>query len=68
MSNPTTEQKLWRPIETAPNDQTILVFRPKGRQYDLVQAEDNDYNWTPYKRDGLDRPSHWMPVPEPPKS
>jgi hypothetical protein len=57
----------WKPIETAPNDETILVFRSNG-EYQLVQAEDNDYEWTPFVADGLNRPTHWMPPPAPPTS
>lgn len=55
----------WQPIETAPNDASILVYRSTG-EYQLVQAEDNDYTWQPSIPDGLDRPTHWMPLPSAP--
>jgi hypothetical protein len=57
----------WQPIETAPNDTTILVYRSTG-EFQLIQAEDNDYTWQPFVADGLDRPTHWMPLPAPPRS
>jgi hypothetical protein len=59
----------WQPIETAPKDGTHILFWDGdgmsvcywvGRRWDLVQtgayAEDADC-W----------PTHWMPLPEPPK-
>lgn len=57
----------WQPIETAPNGETILVFR-SNYEYQLVQAEENDYTWQPYVADGFDRPTHWMYPPKPPKA
>jgi hypothetical protein len=57
----------WKPIETAPNDETILVYRSNG-EYQLVKAEDNDYTWQPFVVDGMDRPTHWMWPPQPPSS
>ena len=57
----------WKPIATAPTGRTILIWRPVRRAYELVQATDNDYDWMPYKADGLDRPSHWMFPPSPPQ-
>jgi hypothetical protein len=60
----------WKPIETAPNGQTILIARRMGdgAQYiELVDACDNDYDWTPWKNDGIDRPTHWMEPPALPK-
>lgn len=60
------EQRVWRPMETAPRGITILVWRPKPRTYQLVQWDDDDYQWQPYEDDGLDRPSHWILPPEAP--
>lgn len=61
----TTDPAGWQPIETAPNEKAILVARSRG-EIEFVSAEDNDYNWVPYVDDGLDRPTHWYPVPEHP--
>lgn len=59
----------WRPIETAPNDESILVAYEDG-SINLVDAADNDYDWRPVigeRGNGLCRPTHWMPLPAPPK-
>lgn len=61
-----TERMKWQPIETAPNNQSILVARSPG-YIELVDAEDNDYDWGPYEDNGLDNPTHWMPLPELPR-
>lgn len=57
---------VWRPIETAPNGAAVLVARSTG-DVELVTAQDNDYEWIPYVADGLNRATHWMPVPKPPR-
>lgn len=58
----------WRPIETAPNDESILVYRDDGSTQ-LVSAGDNDYTWEKPRGKrvpGITRPTHWMPLPAPP--
>jgi hypothetical protein len=57
---------LWQPIETAPKDDTdVLVFSEE-----LVWVA-SCYRgmWWFEKRDDtfLSEPTHWMPLPEPPK-
>lgn len=63
----------WQTIETAPRDGTaILVFNDDGRIY---QAEwDGRWRFAAADQHGCgccsgidDRPTHWMPLPEPPK-
>lgn len=59
----------WMPIETAPNDVAIIIARDNG-EVEFVTAEDNDYSWAPYfgpSCDFISSPTHWMPIPDPPK-
>lgn len=67
---------IWQPIETAPKGPRILAtdgdivsvtrYEPMGLHNWICEAEttDDGYGWS-----GHDRwtPSHWMPLPEPPK-
>jgi hypothetical protein len=54
----------WQPIETAPNDETILVAYDDGT-VEVIDADDNDYEWEAYKgrRGGIIAPTHWMHPP-----
>lgn len=63
-------RNLWQPIETAPNGEAILIVTRYRGEYlvEFIEADDNDFNWEPYKEDGLRRPTHWMPPPLPPDS
>lgn len=62
----------WEPIETAPNDEAILVARynpTNGKSYvELISAADNDFQWG--APDDLtrkfDHATHWMLPPTPP--
>jgi hypothetical protein len=60
----------WQPIETAPKDQTIVLWIPKRYPHVVVAAhwasEECDWGWWA----GASRvePSHWMPLPEPPQA
>lgn len=59
----------WQPIETAPNDEGILVAYDSGI-ISLVDADDNDFCWRPYdgiRTPGREAPTHWMPLPDPPQ-
>jgi hypothetical protein len=60
----------WQPIETAPRDGTEIIVcrRFEGRKFMGVVMWDGRY-WTidygfPFY---FDNPTHWMPLPEPPK-
>lgn len=58
----------WRPIETAPKDGSdILVFHPESREQFVVFWQERRWYFSP---NGAlkDDPSHWMPLPEPPKT
>ena len=59
----------WQPIDSAPNDQVVLIYGPRGVEVGLrhLYASARLYwvsNWTPIE--GY-QPTHWMPLPEPPK-
>lgn len=65
----------WQPIETAPKDGTdfLMCHAETGDMmvvfYDEPSAEAPDHCW--HRMDGLayhrDLPTHWMPLPEPPR-
>ena len=59
----------WQPIETAPKDGTHILVCVEKKYVYLVWWFDNPRGWcwdltnTPM----VGSPSHWMPLPEPPK-
>lgn len=56
----------WLPMESCPNDVAILISRDNG-EVEYITADDNDYDWQPYKgprRRGVDRPNGWMTAPK----
>jgi hypothetical protein len=60
----------WQPIETAPKDGTDILVWMFGNSMAVVFYDDNlDHPW--HTMDGpayhKEAPTHWMPVPEPPK-
>lgn len=65
----------WRPIETAPKDEAVLIFIP-GTEPALeieiahCSSDDPDGDWYPATwplASPIDMPpSHWMPLPSPP--
>ena len=72
----------WQPIETAPKDKRILLYRPTapewwmvmGGRYDSDEYAKNPkpywstYNWRLGKTEQRQNaPTRWMPLPEPPK-
>lgn len=67
---------IWQPIETAPKDgKPILAFWPSMDDWDGVTNEYECRTWwsggawhTPFEfSDQHQCPTHWMPLPEPPK-
>jgi hypothetical protein len=55
----------WQPIETAPKDDETWVLAFNGDEYAVCiwtgeYWSDNEYMMRP-------QPTHWMPLPEPPK-
>jgi len=65
----------WRPIETAPKVGAIMVSCLKGSGERFIQCVTPlpDGRWAISVADGVlqyfdaDRPTHWMPLPAPPK-
>lgn len=63
----------WRPIETAPKDKRVLVW--SGQELYAARWAKNPYTndeawivaeWGEDGDQALVRPTHWMPLPEPP--
>jgi hypothetical protein len=59
----------WQPIETAPKDGTdILLWCPLlGSEYMVIGRIDNGIWVSSNDFEDVYDPSHWMPLPEPPK-
>lgn len=68
---------IWHPIETAPKDGTRILLHIKDFRIDCGQWNSDQYarKPKPYWDWGFpskqimrdDPPTHWMPLPEPPK-
>jgi hypothetical protein len=66
--------RTWQPIETAPKipNEDILVYRPNCKPSAYIPQVGVDY-WSPRlgnvwaKSNHYTQPTHWMPLPEPPK-
>ena len=74
---------MWQPIETAPKDQKVLVITCSGgihigevflygKPFFRIKLDFGNVASTfymPYSKDReeYDMPTHWMPLPEPPK-
>ena len=61
----------WQPIDTAPKDQTCLVSTPGGAVWwATFRLRGTRTGWR-WEAPGLGalrwQPTHWMPLPEPPK-
>lgn len=55
----------WQPIATAPqSDDDVLVYGGRYKKVTVVPA-DGDW-WRAFP--GKARPTHWMPLPDPPTS
>ena len=72
----------WQPIETAPKDEVILLYRPDAIKWAKVapgkwEPQEHYTRPSPYWEICLHiggayesrkwPPTHWMPLPEPPK-
>jgi hypothetical protein len=56
----------WKSIETAPKTHEVIISGcyPNGRRYVETAYWDSRGFWSGRR---LDPPTHWMPLPEPPK-
>lgn len=57
----------WRPIETAPNNETIFVYYDDGNTK-FIEADYNQFDWVPYEEDTVgSTPKYWCYPPLPPE-
>ena len=62
----------WQPIETAPKNETPIlgyfktIPRIRACWWSEFQAKKHGVGWA-YDNNGLDQPTHWMLLPEPPE-
>lgn len=58
----------WQPIETAPKDGTLILGVDAHSRIFVMEWENSSW-LSDSCRDfgGFEYPSHWMPLPEPPK-
>jgi len=62
--------KLWQPIETAPKDRPILLFcgrLPLVSRWVVPWHGTGEWEGLGQEGMAITPPSHWMPLPEPPK-
>lgn len=59
----------WQPIETAPKDTTVLLYGAKRLEMCVGMNHSRDGWVTDTTSEWLSMytPTHWMPLPEPPK-
>lgn len=60
----------WQPIETAPKNSTSrLVWNPSNQCIYCVTWDEDEDAWCVFGGYSafIDTPTHWMPLPEPPK-
>lgn len=60
----------WRPIETAPNSGTFLIYWKKPDKTNVIRIATALNGWIGYGDFYVHRAfeaTHWMPLPEPPK-
>lgn len=63
----------WQPIETAPREDDLCIFAwcPDAHGYIVVAWQSDDLvkggGWFGLEDYTLVHPTHWMPLPEPPK-
>lgn len=58
----------WQPIETAPSGKEILLYFPAITNSEHTSNNRPQWIVTGYKTTGRRKASHWMPLPQPPKT
>lgn len=64
----------WQPIETAPKDGTTVIAFMPSEEPSLAycagagRSRDGGDWWVWTERSYVGRPTHWMPLPAPPKT
>lgn len=68
----TAETGRWQPIDTAPGDRDILIYVPQWGP--LIARFNREFDeWSSRMQypvslaEESDRPTHWMPLPQPPE-
>lgn len=63
------ENEKWMPIETAPKDQNILLYGAKRLDYCVGRFQGGEWiTESSHEWHLMYTPTHWMPLPKPPKS
>ncbi len=59
----------WHPIETAPKDGTKVLLSNSEDVFSgcWVESTLRGFEWWSGEQGGTVKPTHWMPLPEPPK-
>lgn len=59
----------WQPIETAPRASRAILVYCQERKNTYVVCHSETRGWQHFGGDGdlIEFPTHWMPLPEPPK-
>ena len=57
---------IWKPIETAPKDETEVIGYHSG-MVSIIWFTDGEWCWQDNYLSLLGEPTHWMPLPKPPK-
>lgn len=57
----------WMPITSAPKDGTAILVVTIGRQIDIAVFDQPRLDFIDYFYKARCKPTHWMPLPEPPK-
>lgn len=61
--------KSWQPIETAPNEEYVLIFCAGAGIPAIAKFEHESRAWTALGGvDSFDNPVYWMPLPESPNA
>ena len=60
----------WQPIETAPKETRVLLWVPLDKQKWAIRSGGYDLYYGRWFYDGPQddhQPTHWVPLPDPPK-
>lgn len=58
----------WQVEEIAPLDRQVLCYwRGSPMPFEVAQKSSTSRAWFMSDSEGVIKPTHWMPIPEPPK-
>ncbi len=58
-------EREWKPIETCPKDKWVIAYLYPYEPF--IAKLDQSHGWVDEREHGIYSPTHWMPLPEPPK-